>query len=132
MKREILFRGKLKKDSNWIYGYYVVTPENTHRIYWQPFPSATSNTWHDIIPDSVGQFTGLVDKNGVKIFEVDKIKYYQPYSKKWEEGFVKWDDLWACFGIFTKIHDEYCHESDWVKIHEIEVIGNIHDNPELL
>lgn len=125
MKREILFRGKFTRDNKFVEGYYT----GSNFIY---CPEKKGVCWYEVIPDSVGQFTGLTDKNGVKIFEGDKIKYYQPYSKKWEEGFVKWDDLWACFGIFTKIHDEYCHESDWVKIHEIEVIGNIHDNPELL
>ena len=135
--REILFRGKRTDNGDWVEGYLVKVPikqdlYNTYRIYYQPFEGASSNTYHQVIPETVGQFTGLTDKNGKRIFEGDKIKYYQPYSKKWEEGFVKWDDCWACFGVYKSVGDEYCHETDWVKIQEIEVLGNIHDNPELL
>jgi len=126
MKRQIIFRGKTKLGI-WVYGM----PTYDFRFIFNE-ESISSPDNYEVDPKTVGQFTGLTDKNGVKIFEGDSIKYYQPYSKKLEEGFVKWDDLWACFGIFKKISDEYCHESDWVKIHEIEVIGNIHDNTELL
>jgi uncharacterized phage protein (TIGR01671 family) len=79
----------------------------------------------------VMQFTGLKDKNGVEIYEGDIVKYFQPYSKAWHTHIVKWDNLWACFGLFEE-GNKWCKESDWVKIKEIEVIGNIYENPELL
>lgn len=77
------------------------------------------------------RFTGLKDKNGVEIYEGDIIRYYQPYAKRTDEHIVKWDTEWAGFGLFEK-YNKWCKESDWVKIQDLEVIGNIHENPELL
>ena len=123
MQREILFRAKTQFSSNWEYGFL---------------------SWHDlghgknyfinnqaIISETVGQFTGMTDKNGTKIFEGDIVKYYNPYSKTWHTQIVKWDWMFAGFGLFDK-ESEWCKESDWLKIKDIEVIGNIHDNKELL
>ena len=123
MKREILFRGKTQFSSNWEYGFL---------------------SWHDlghgkkyfinnqaIISETVGQFTGMTDKNGTKIFEGDIVKYYNPYSKTWHTQIVKWDWRFAGFGLFDK-ESEWCKESDWLKIKDIEIVGNIYDNKELL
>ena len=77
------------------------------------------------------QFTGLQDKNGIDIYEGDVVKYYQPYAKKYNTHAILWDEKFAGFGLFI-LGNEWCKESDWIKIQNIEVLGNIHETPELL
>lgn len=77
MKREILFRGKSPKG-HWIYGMpsydlkYIFNDSNYD-----------SHDQFEVIPETIGQFTGLTDKNGVKIFEGDLLR--TPPNNKWEE-----------------------------------------------
>lgn len=115
--REILFRGKTKRNE-WIYGDLI-----THGI---DFDDAikqhhTREVW-DIKPESVGQFTGLTDKNGKNIFEGDIVRF------RWQR------DILTGYVVFDKGH--YCIKSNLDYLiflnSEKEVIGNIHDNPELL
>lgn len=94
---------------------------------------------HEVIPKTIGQFTGLTDKNGKKIFEGDIVKAIQTeYNEDKEKepivfefiGEMIFED--GCFGLRAKhIVDFYAPmwEEDDVKL---EVIGNIYDNPELL
>lgn len=131
--REIVFRGKRKDLGTWIKGFYFkrINPftENglpiTHNIADIP-PFGT-----EVIPETVGQFTGLVDRNGKRIFEGDIIKdcdYDHIYTVRYfgDEGYPAFDchpelQFCECNGL-----------SHLVAASAIEVIGNIHDNPELL
>lgn len=119
--REILFRGKMEKG-DWIYGCYVLTPDDGPVIM-------TCADWggkfsHPVIPSTVGQYTGFCDKHGVRIFEGDK--FTDPtgdiYTVKWEEDSGAWE-FFSKDGSFLFVME--CFDM-------FEVIGNIHDNPELL
>jgi uncharacterized phage protein (TIGR01671 family) len=91
--------------------------------------------WHEVIPETVGQYTGLTDKNGKKIFEGDICRF-----REWSKGDMCWigkvhyehqqfvisgDRNKECEGTFTLVMSRFIPEN-------IEIIGNIHDNPELL
>lgn len=122
--REILFRGKGTIDGEWKYGYYAGEVCKT------PFSPTTkqdniiqlgSNLWCEVVPDTVGQFTGLTDKNGTKIFEGDIVEYegtrysinYLPHYARFSA--VKPNTVFCVFAYQRG-----------------EVIGNIYDNPELI
>ena len=116
--RDIEFRAKDKNTGDWVYGFYRLGSflKDAH------IDSAHSvNSWH-VIPETVGQYTGLKDKNGVKIFEGDILQL----GRHQTTGLVKWDK-----GSFL-VDDEYLGwMADEFRMHGITVIGNIHDNPEL-
>jgi uncharacterized phage protein (TIGR01671 family) len=78
------------------------------------------------------QYTGIKDKNGKEIYEGDLCSYFNPYNKKTYVREVKFCSMFACFGLFQKDGNIYDYESDWLKIVDIEVIGNIYENKELL
>lgn len=118
--REILFRGKRKDNGEWVYGYYLFTEQNTH-------PVIIDLKCHSYIinPETVGQFTGLTDRNGNKIFEGDIVK--QIYNGL--AHIVTWDKMRALFYLESNsgiVGFYHCFGE------ELKIIGNIHDNPELL
>lgn len=124
--REILFRGKNVGSGKWHYGYYV-NQYGAHEIY---MPDGTDDSGfdrHHVIPETVGQYTGLTDKNGKKIFEGDIVKYGDTIH---EVVFEQRNNT-AYFGlVYNKLETlPFGHYQDLKKI---EIIGNIHDNPELV
>lgn len=139
--REILFRGKTypKKDGSafddtWVFGNLI---QNGDKFYIHPKANSFYLNGelsgflvlHKVIPETVGQFTGLTDKKGKKIFEGDIVKT-DKFSEPNKQYIIKYDLL---FGAFIG-HDRY--NSYFVTFDgdsdEFEVIGNIHDNPELM
>ena len=124
--REILFRGKTK-DGRWVYGDLWNRPYAQNTICIVSFTKDTGIPGEaEVIPETVGQYTGLTDKNGVKIFEGDVLKD----SLGWV-CLVKWDDSNGRFlGYHKKPRgDTYvCYVG---REPAQEIIGNIHDNPEV-
>ena len=122
--REILFRGKTS-SGGWVYGGYVQSDE--------VICPKTSALRYYIDPSTVGQYTGLLDKNGVKIFEGDIVKFkaikgYEAYGK------ILWNEKEATFYSIgkRKANKHFKTISYMINTVGIEVIGNVHDNPELL
>jgi uncharacterized phage protein (TIGR01671 family) len=124
--REILFRGKVADLPNsWVYGY-LVREDTIYQCDKQYFNGFCALGTFSVIPETIGQYTGFVDKNGTKIFEGDIVTLFD------EKSVVKTSEMRASFGLY-KISNgmfyEMIHKNDqkW-----LEVIGNIYDNPELL
>jgi hypothetical protein len=73
MDKTIKFRGKRKTSNELIYGYFVKTPKGDFRIYYKPFEDATQNTYFEIEPDSLAEFTGFTDADDKEIYDGDVI-----------------------------------------------------------
>lgn len=136
--REILFRGKRVDSGEWIDGYLFRLSESLN-----PFIMIKNRSEsHEVFPETIGQYTGLTDKNGKKIFESDIV------CTRYRNGEI------CCSGDVQFSHGVYGAEwlgnkknksmvGGWGQLHnlrrfdddiinDIEVIGNIYDNPELL
>lgn len=131
--RDIIFRGKRIDNNKWVYGYY--TPVCFARFSCQPaIVPEPDGIWEPIAvkPETVGQFTGLTDKNGKKVFEGDILKEYGAPPE--HSLMVIKNTGFGCFIEFYfhgEIHSiEQVGHTGWLSYDE--VIGNIHDNPELL
>lgn len=139
MNRDILFRGKQRTNGEWVFGHFYESRgngKNVYRIYkWQTFKHYT------VDPETVGQYTGLTDKNGKKIFEGDIIKQILALNGR-EKAVISVIEYGISYaysnvcGICQRFRDgsgtsmlSVGNESGVVCC---EVIGNIHDNPELL
>lgn len=131
--REIKFRGVSHEFSSprWVYGDLICNSTDAPRIMDDYYDCYESTTWL-VAPDTVGQFTGLYDANGREIYEGDIVKrdntYFHetcPTLPKTIVGVVEW-----CDGEFI-VRGSYKLFSSSEKF-PITVIGNVHDNPELL
>lgn len=128
--REILFRGKRVPTGEWVYGFYAACKprlSDSNRWVIQPVdergcPEVTAN----VDPNTVGQYTGLTDNVRQRIFEGDIVSILPDDG---EMGVIKWSDDEAMFVLEA---DGWCANFDNYYSTDLEVIGNIHDNPELL
>lgn len=142
--REILFRGKSRNNGKWYQGDLVTV---AHKRFIDDDISKER-----VKPETVGQYTGLTDKNGTKIFEGDIVAFYffDKGVKNTRTMFIEWIDSGFCM---KELFRDYRLTSDFNIITEkiytyqgeikqgvyksnnsyfVEIIGNIHDNPELL
>ena len=138
MKREIFFRGKRTDNGEWVSSGNLITfnDEGDGKQFFIPQMNEKCTCTHDeqdniisfdsgmfykVDPDTVGQFTGLTDKNGKKIFDGDILKAIagnpvgEPIVAKVVPNLNDYELMW-----------------DIEHSYELEIIGNIHDNPELL
>ena len=122
MMREILFRGKFGNE--WKYGFLSIEPKGL--VIKEPYKNESSNVWH-IDADTVGQYTDLTDKNGTKIFEGDIVKYGDTvHNVVFEQR-----NGTAYFGLVYSTLETLSF-GYYQDLKQIEVIGNIYDNPELV
>lgn len=123
--REILFRGKRIANDEWVQGYPCrygwIGKEKDYII--PDYASALYTA--EIDPETIGQYTGIVDKYGMKIFEGDIV--WNDYDN--DKGKVEWDNDMAKF-IIT--FSTFTIDFDNIYGDELDVIGNVYDNPELL
>lgn len=137
--REILFRGKRVDNGEWIEGNlyeskmsgcYILIPQVKVR---QKDGAVIGDTFtvHEVAHETVGQFTGLYDKNGKRIFDGDILSERPDCNKEAYIGYVEWDDKEALWRFRFPDNLEYFAALGTYST-SYKVIGNIHDNPELL
>lgn len=143
--RKILFKGKKKDNGEWIEGYLfddgmlgekrmfigklVIAPyEGPIRGKW----TVIANGFAEVDPDTICEYTGLTDKNGNRIWEDDICDRKEPYPEivKMHNGDWTLDYSYSCGKDYGYC---YCNLGFYtVERKEVEVIGNIFDNPELI
>lgn len=138
--REILFRGKRVDNGEWAEGFYYIATSGyagSDEVIGKPCYMITTGRWqasgaygernelaeHKVIPESIGQFTSLTDKNGKRIFEGDIVEYNE------ELGEIAYHESEA---MFVVEFDTWLTDFDHLYGKDLEVIGNIHDNPEMM
>lgn len=123
----ILFRGKRKDNGDWIEGFYIQIMSFGNE-YHCIFEAPNIDSFNDLndykaIPETVGQFTGLLDKSGTKIFESDILSYNgSNYRVEFMNG------SWVVVPNRKTKGIEFLYYC----LQDLEIIGNIHDNPNLI
>ena len=137
---EILFRGKTS-DGEWVEGDLLQTRYHSGHIEYQIMPQTPVSSAVPVLPETVGQYTGLTDRNGKRIFEGDIVRLTDEHNEiEWTavvvfgnpNGEYNWGWQLKAIGEFDGNKDILL----WVDMEEsgayCEVIGNIYDNPELM
>jgi len=144
--REIIFRGKRIENNEWVYGDLIQLGQSAD--YWYIMPIGVSGEMYEdepypfrendvmcrcalskVNPDTLGQYTGLKDKNGKMIFEGDLCYYFDSNCDEDDGGLkvvYEYGGYWLKGDGFAISFCQINTNTD------VEVIGNIHDNPELL
>ena len=135
--REILFRGKGDKkynDGMWYFGVPIRCDDGDWQI-------CTNNSKRVVIPETIGQYTGVTDKNGERIFEGDIVKYKEACKFGDNDEMEESEEQYLCTNIVEFKNGRFfplpqrCDCEDYFfsyGSYDFEVVGNVHDNPELL
>ncbi|MEZ7746367.1 YopX family protein [Prevotella jejuni] len=128
MNREILFRGK-KSNGRWVYGSLVVSENIAPAIYYNVSKGvADVLDWCYVKPDTIGQYTGLKDKNGNKIFEGDVVII----GEKLKAKAIYYDGAFRMQSEFSPTPIDTTDMGYMMREFSVRVIGNVHDDPELI
>ena len=126
--REILFRGKHSEKSRWDFGDLYTNNGKAYITLRDTIRGV--RVLGEVIPATVGQYTGLIDKNGTKIFEGDIVKLRLLAAKMEWKGVCEYRN--GAFGLAWQYAGErYCTFAGTCNA-EYEVLGSIHDNPEMM
>jgi len=132
--QEILFKAKRVDNGKWAEGYYREWEDLYRNIISEIMVNTDEHgnfVSYKVIPETVSQFTGLTDKNGIKVFENDIFKEKEDETYKINNHVVYWNKetgQWC-----QRCNCKYTSGSSlWLSSKRCEVIGNIFDNPELL
>ena len=132
--REIKFRGRSVHTDNWCYGSFVNNFDEPYICGFDIWEQGRNKEWSEekVELHTVGQFTGLHDKNGKEIYEGDIVRFNQKFLIEnilfvgYEYSHIGGFSLCTKEGYYGMFGDA------WLEPFYCEVIGNIHDNPELL
>ena len=157
--REILFHGKRADNGEWVEGDLLqIKYYNKPIIECKIMPQTPVSSAYPVLPETVGQYTGLTDKNGKRIFEGDIVRYntYDDFDCQSVAKFGEYNQDGSageysaskCIGFYVDVDNFTCPDlceygsncfSNYLKQQNIlevaqycEIIGNIHDNPELM
>lgn len=124
--REILFRGKRADNGEWVEGNLFIPdyPDKPTEIC---IGTNVVRITYEVIPETVGQYTGLTDRNGKKIFEEDILNTTNSNCAIW---YVDYKNTGFCCNQGNANYS--CVLDEFMQFSDVEVIGNIQDNPELL
>lgn len=136
--REIKFRGRSLTNGKWVCGDSIKHTDNATEngieelIYiGSKVPNASkvgAMKWVPINPSTVGQYTGLKDRKGKEIYEGDIVRFYDDIEDELETGTVIWHTATCSFCVEAPGIEIVALNAYW----EFEVVGNIHDNPDLI